>query len=87
MTRDERLARLTTLTSMSLQEWADFESETPEQQEITAQGYMDMDWRKDPNIWAEVKDILLGLGSIAGAVSGVTGAVTGISTMIKALGG
>jgi hypothetical protein len=84
-TVEENLAKLTTLTGLSQQEWTDFMTCTPEQQEFLAKGYAKLEWVKNPDTLTEVIAVLTVLSTIAGAVTGIAGAVGGVAGAITAL--
>jgi len=81
MTPEEALARLSTLTGLSAQEWSDVLSLPPDDQALVIQGYRDQDWARRPDTLAEVLAVLGVIGTVAGVVSGVAGAATAAAAL------
>lgn len=81
LTADQYLAQLSTLTGMSVQDWTDFLSCTPDEQMLIVQGYKDQNWVKARSTFADVLTILGILGTIAGIISGVAGAASAVAAL------
>lgn len=74
MTADDYLVELAQLTTLGVQEWADFLSLSPENQALAAEAYRACDWVQSPDTFKTVLEILTVVGTIAGVVGGVAGA-------------
>lgn len=81
MTSEEYLAELTLLTGMTTNEWNDFLVCTPDEQAVIAEGYRDMDWRKNADTFGKVLAILTIVGNIAGSIAGIAGAASAIAAL------
>lgn len=81
MTSEEALARLSSLTDLSVQEWSDVLSLPPEDQALVIQGYRDQAWTRSTDTFAEVLAVLGVIGTIAGVVGGVAGAAGAVAAL------
>lgn len=81
MTSEEALAKLSTLTGLSAQEWSDVLALPPDAQALVIQGYRDQDWARSANTLSEVLAVLEVIGTLAGVVGGVAGAASAVSAL------
>ena len=81
MSGEDYFAELAILTGMTRQEWADFLAMSPEMQLVAVQGYRDMTWRRDPDVWPRVLAVIEAVATVAGAITGVAGALAALRSI------
>ena len=79
---DDLFVELTSLTSLSREEWERILSLPPDLQALTLENYRDQDWTGPGTSTGDrVLAILVVLGTIAGVVSGVAGAAGAVAAL------
>ena len=76
------LAKLSSLTDLTVGEWKDLLSLPTDQQTFALQGYQELGkigWAQKPDVLGKVLSVLGVLGAIAGAVGGVAGAASAVA--------
>ena len=81
MSGEDYFAELAILTGMTRQEWMDFLAMTPEMQLVAVQGYRDMAWHRDPDVWPRVLAVIEAVAAVAGAITGVAGALAALRSI------
>jgi hypothetical protein len=75
------VAKVATLTGMSVQEVQDFLSMTPAMQNQAVATYAGADWVKNRDTLADVISVLEVIGTLASVVTGLAGAATAVNAL------